>query len=82
MHANGKLGGLHELVDEAVDRPRVDELSMALRMVADLRIAFGDLDDRDPEIAGECRPLLARGGRGAARSQDTVEIQQGTLHEM
>jgi hypothetical protein len=82
VQAGGNLAGLHQFVDEAIDRPRVDELPVMLGVVADLGVTLGDLDDRDVEIARQYRPVLARCGSRAAVSQHTIEIEQGALDEV
>ena len=63
MRAPTHLGGRDALLVEALDRPRVDELVLALRLVADLRVALGDVDRssrRAPARAGSRRRPCAR----------------------
>src|SRR6185436_1117160 len=82
VHADGDLTRLHQLVHEAIDRPGVDELAVAFRVIADLSIAFGDLNYQDLKIASERCPLLARPWARFSRSQYAIQIEQGTFDEM
>ena len=65
VRAPAQLGRLRALADEAVHRPGVDELARLLGLVGDLRVALGDVDDLDAELARERRP--SRRARSACR---------------
>ena len=70
-----ELGGLQPLAEEAFDRPGVDELVGLLRDVGPLRVALGDVDALDAEVAREVRPFRAR------RRRDRAAEVGGEPHE-
>src|SRR5690606_19257706 len=82
VRAERQLHGLHQLEDEAVDRPRVDELSVAFRMSARLSVALSDLNHGNVEIPGKLCPLLASLRSSILVAQCPIEIEQSLLHEV
>ena len=82
VRAPAELGRLTALADEAVDRPRVDELARTLRHVRDLRVALGDVDHLDLQLGRERRPLLARARIAGGDAGVRRKIEQRLLHEV
>ena len=82
VRADGQFHRLHQLADEAVDGPGVDELVVALGLVAGLRVALGDLDHRDFQFLRQVRPVLVAGRLSLAIAQVLVQFQQRALHEV
>ena len=76
---------LAALADEAVDRPGVDELAGPLGDVGRLGVALGDVDDLDPEIAGQRPPVGADARRAAVGDVPAGvagDVEQGELDEV
>src|SRR3954469_12041371 len=64
-----QLGGRDALLVEPLDRPRVHELVLALRLVADLRVALRDVDRLDAQGLREAVPgALGAGGGDRLRA--------------
>src|SRR5579864_8732200 len=80
--APAELGGLRALADEALDRPRVDELVARLRGRGDLGVALGDMDDPHAEPVGELAPLAAAARGGGLQAGVGREVEQRLLDEM
>ncbi len=80
--AHREFRRLHQLVDEAVDGPGVDELPLALGALAGLGVALGDLDGADAELLGEGGPFAAGlGHRGVARDV-AAQVEQGAFDKV
>ena len=75
--------GCCAFADEAVHRPRVDELARLLRAVRHLRVALGDVDHLHAEPPREIAPVRARlRDCLLRRSVSRRDVEQRLLHEM
>ena len=80
--AERELARLHQLVHETVYGPGVDELPLALRPLARLRVTLGYLYRGDIEIAREAGPLLARPRRRIPAADERGQVDERPLDEM
>ena len=79
MRPPAELGRLRAFAHEAVHRPGVDELVQFLRLLADLGIPLGDVDDLDAQRLRELRPLLAAGGTLVSRPTSLAILSSACL---
>ena len=79
--APAELARLQRFVDEGVDRPGVDELARLAPRQCVLRVAFGDMDDANPESLGEQRPAFAI-GRRARVATVAGDVEERLLDEV
>ena len=82
VRAPAELGGLLAFADEAVHRPGVDEFVDLLRLRGQLRVALGDVDHLDAELARELPPLLARLGAAGVDAGVVGDVEQRLLDEV
>src|SRR5256885_10440038 len=62
VRAPAELRGLLAFAHESIHRPGVDEFVELLRLRRELRVALGNVNDLDPELARELTPVLPRFG--------------------
>src|SRR6516165_12378762 len=59
MCAPAEFRRLRSLADEPVDRPGINEFARHFRDPRDLSVPFGNMDDLDPQLFGQQRPIVA-----------------------
>src|SRR5688572_5972218 len=67
---------------ETVHRPGVLELVELLRLRGELRVALGDVDHLDAELARELAPVVARRRVAGIDAGVTRDVEQRLLDEM
>src|SRR3954469_10666454 len=63
VRAPAELGRLLAFAHETIHRPGVDEFVELLGLVGELRVALGDVDHPDAELARQLAPVFAPLGR-------------------
>ena len=81
MRPPAEFGGLQPFRDEAFDRPCVDEDAHRLRRLGALRVAFGDMNALDADVAREPRPFLAALRLSGLEADVARDIEQSLLDE-
>ncbi len=82
MRAPPQFGGLRAFTDETVDRPGIDEFIRLLRLVGDLRIAFGHVNDFDAERHRELGPFGSISRRAGVYQRVRGDVQQRLLDQV